>query len=561
MITEILRKGEIPFLTAEEVKQQARAGKMLIIWDGLDEVMTHLQSSLHQNYLEEILSIHKFSKQEDQPRSIVACRTHFFRDNIAQNNFLTGVYRQGRANFFTGFELLPFTEEQILEFLQKHTGSNKQADKILQKIKLGQGIDDLATRPFTLKMLADYLPKYYQSLNSASLYQQSITAVLSRDDGKHQLLPRHKWQLLEDLAWQMHRQEKRSFKNDRLEQFLEDWLKSRRHAYPTKPQEILEGDLRNASLLVRVNDEFRFAHTSLQEFFIARKNLRLLEQNAVLVDDYYIFEESYNASKIEMFTSYCWQNKDYDFREKIWQRVIKLSSSWQAFLVRCQLLYGFIPATNSQQKYFKQFKKIDFDLYHMKDFRPLQYLTNLQVLNLRQKKITDLSPLQGLTNMQYLNLGYTQIADLSPLQGLTNLKELNLGYTQIADLSPLQGLTNLQKLDLDKTQIIDLSPLQGLTNLQVLDLTSTKITDLSSLQSLTKLQKLYLRYTKLTDLSLLQGLTNLQSLDLRNTQITDLSPLQGLTNLQSLYLPKDQIKDTSPLDGLVKNHGLKIIYH
>jgi Leucine Rich repeats (2 copies) len=105
---------------------------------------------------------------------------------------------------------------------------------------------------------------------------------------------------------------------------------------------------------------------------------------------------------------------------------------------------------------------------------PLQYLTNLQLLDLgNATNLSDISPLRGLTNLQTLNLSWcTNLSDISPLQYLTNLQTLNLNFCKnLSDISPLCNLMNLQTLDLiGCDNLSDISSLRGLTNLQTLDL-------------------------------------------------------------------------------------------
>jgi internalin A len=184
------------------------------------------------------------------------------------------------------------------------------------------------------------------------------------------------------------------------------------------------------------------------------------------------------------------------------------------------------------------------------DLSPLQGLTALTYLDIRDNQISDLSPLKGLTALTNLDLGYNQIIDLSPLQGLTTLTNLWLGSNQITNLIPLQGLTALTNLLLGNNKIIDLSPLQGLTALTNLDIRGNQIIDLSPLQGLTALTYLHLGYNQIIDLSPLRGLSTLIELNLSYNQIIDLSPLQGLTALNDLYLYRNQIIDLSPLQGL-----------
>ena len=114
------------------------------------------------------------------------------------------------------------------------------------------------------------------------------------------------------------------------------------------------------------------------------------------------------------------------------------------------------------------------------EIAPLQYMTNLKILNLGGNQISDLKPLSNLTNLTHLSLyDNKQIYDLRPLSNLTNLARLSLYYNQISDLTPLSKLANLEWLELSGNQISDLKPLKNLTKLKYLGLKENKIEDWS----------------------------------------------------------------------------------
>lgn len=92
-------------------------------------------------------------------------------------------------------------------------------------------------------------------------------SIFKRDDPKHQLLPRHKKQLLQDLAAYFWQQKIRQIAVEKLETWLEDWFVDHpkvKSSVEGKDYQVLENDLRNSTLLVRANQtQYRFAHTSI----------------------------------------------------------------------------------------------------------------------------------------------------------------------------------------------------------------------------------------------------------------------------------------------------------
>ena len=188
-------------------------------------------------------------------------------------------------------------------------------------------------------------------------------------------------------------------------------------------------------------------------------------------------------------------------------------------------------------------------------------LLNLRRLYASRSLIRDLTGLEHAGNLQILDLRNNRITDLSPLAELTQLTSLQLGAVvttsgfrssgnHITDVSPLAGLTILQELDLSNNRLTDMSPLAGLTRLETLYLDDNRLTDVTPLAVLTGLTQLSLSGNHITDVSPLAGLTRLRDLDLSNNRLTDVSLLAGLTRLEKLYLDDNYITDVSPLMAL-----------
>ena len=326
IIAEALRHNESTE-AADLVLQQARQGNYLIIFDGLDEKLTHYHREQQEQFLGELWRLfpksyrdalsaraqwqqraRERSTAEDKDaklpaaiaqalaanrcRMLLSCRDHFFRSTSEQNAFLQGYLRAARSGEdYQGWSLLPFSPEQVREYLAKRFGEVR-APEIERLIEAIHNLRDLASRPLTLSLIGQHIPELEadsaagRSVNAARLYQLMIKRLLHRDDGKHQLLPRHKLWILQDLAAELWRQGQRSLEVDALDQWLEDWLHThprvRASALSAEQQQrlaaaILENDLRTATLLVRDGaDAFRFAHSSIQEYCLAGYLLRSL---------------------------------------------------------------------------------------------------------------------------------------------------------------------------------------------------------------------------------------------------------------------------------------------
>ena len=109
------------------------------------------------------------------------------------------------------------------------------------------------------------------------------------------------------------------------------------------------------------------------------------------------------------------------------------------------------------------------------NLKGLEYLTQLQVLNLANNAITDLSPLApamdnwrapiGLRNMAYLTLDGNPLTSLSVLAQLSHLRWLSAAHLSLGDaggLVALAGLSELQYVDLHNNGVTELQSLAGL---------------------------------------------------------------------------------------------------
>jgi hypothetical protein len=283
--------------SAREVIEYVRERDALIVFDGLDEVTNKLTGDQAIRLYRELLSIvpsdiwrqrglekAKGSTTRRGPRILVSCRTHYFKDVAAQRAFLIGQDRGPVApdQDTKLYYLLPFSEEQISTYLGFYLDKDDVA-RALDLIRETYNLQELAARPIFLKFIRETLDSIAQErkaghiINIARLYDIFIQQSLERDNPKHILPVREKRQLLADLALALHAKRRDTLANDALD----DWFDEAAQHMP-KLQRALAGvdslsegerflqDLRNASFLVRPGEEqFRFAHTSVREYFLA----------------------------------------------------------------------------------------------------------------------------------------------------------------------------------------------------------------------------------------------------------------------------------------------------
>ena len=228
----------------------------------------------------------------------------------------------------------------------------------------------------------------------------------------------------------------------------------------------------------------------------------------------------------------------------------------------------------------------------IKDLTGLEYASQLTYLDLSDNSITDASPIQKLTNLSSLILKNNELEQIPDLSGLTFLKlydttwdaehqvtvrtnprnmfggnkikadgfigkfaeepgedwfNLN-SYNDAPVKIPDKGLQLiLEGYDSDGDGTLTVSDMGKITSLNI---TNINVYDLTGLEYATSLSSLYMSNTKVEDLTPIANLRNLVRLYAPNNQIKDLTPITGMTWLVELYLSNNQISSLPDLRNL-----------
>ena len=257
----------------------------LVIFDGLDEVLVHLSAGDRQRLtrsLLEILTLANSNKEKSAPqtRLLLSCRTQYFRNIKEEFAFFDGQGRERvRGEDYIVFTLLPFDEDQIREYLALNIPGS-DPERLFDMIRSVHDLRALAAQPVMLDMIREVLPSIENDLSrggrirSVDLYERFVGQWLTRDDGKHSLIPEHKILLMAHLAWQVWRSGSRTWSA----RWMEEWMLQFLHLHqemeldyePRMPAQWKQ-DFRTATFLSRRGDDFSFAHSSLLEFFLAKR--------------------------------------------------------------------------------------------------------------------------------------------------------------------------------------------------------------------------------------------------------------------------------------------------
>lgn len=300
----------------EDILNAVRERNALLIWDGLDEVLVHLGESECAAFIGQLLEAlpPSHTSRPDAGRLLLSCRTQFFRNAAGEISLLTGQDREGlhvsarkgptrkkqdnlphpRARMEI-LRILPFNDQQIREYLKANV-PGLDVERAVEVIYTIHDLQGLACQPYLLSLMGPELVTWDAQLSegcrvrSVDIYQSFVDRWFARDQGKHIVSIHHKSRLMELLAAHLWREEARSIDVQRLETWvervlLEDpvWSQSYGELFKsTEERQSLLEDFRTATLLGRWEGEaFRFSHTSLQEYFLARYLISALDEETI----------------------------------------------------------------------------------------------------------------------------------------------------------------------------------------------------------------------------------------------------------------------------------------
>ena len=285
VLTHLLSASTASPVKVDDLLDTICSENTLVIFDGLDEVLVHLSPGDGQRLTRSLLEILTLTntdkgKSAPQTRLLLSCRTQYFRNIKEEFAFFDGQGRERvRGEDYIVFTLLPFDEDQIREYLARNI-PGADPDRLFEMIRSVHDLSALAAQPVMLDMIREVLPSIENDLSrgarirSVDLYERFVDQWLTRDDGKHSLIPEHKTLLMAHLAWQVWRSGSRTWSARWMEKWMLQFLHLHQEMeldYERRMTDQWKQDFRTATFLSRRGDDFSFAHSSLLEFFLAKR--------------------------------------------------------------------------------------------------------------------------------------------------------------------------------------------------------------------------------------------------------------------------------------------------
>ncbi|WP_161634907.1 NACHT domain-containing protein [Leptolyngbya sp. Heron Island J] len=265
-IAKELEVSGFPY-TENLVESMLSEGKMLLLFDGLDEVLSEQVDIV-------IEQIRNFCDQYQQNRFVASCRVAAYKGGFSQ---------------FTDVTMAEFNDEQIEQFVRSWFSSeldeeSKTADQFWEILQRSENASakELAQTPLLLTFLCLVYDRS-QALPAvrSTLYEEALNIILKdwaaekrirRDpiyQGFHIDLEK---ELLSDIAYQSFKEDQLFFSKqeitERIIKFLTDTISASKYPDGTAVLEAIE--VQQGILVERATNAYSFSHLTLQEYLTAK---------------------------------------------------------------------------------------------------------------------------------------------------------------------------------------------------------------------------------------------------------------------------------------------------
>jgi hypothetical protein len=264
------RKHEVKLLSYSAFEQLNRMGKLLLIFDGFDEMASRIDRQQMINNFWELAKV-----VVPGAKAILTCRSEHF-PNAQEGRDLLGAQLRASTSALTGeppqfevLELEKLNDDQIRAILS-HKGSSSSVDAIFNN----EEVLDLMRRPVMADLVIEALPEIEagKAISLSHVYLYAVVRKMERDvrDERTFTSLADKLYFLSEISWEMlstdqMRLNYRQFP-DRLRALFGDAV------VEAKDLDHWHYDMMGQTMLVRNADgDYTPAHRSLAEFFVAYK--------------------------------------------------------------------------------------------------------------------------------------------------------------------------------------------------------------------------------------------------------------------------------------------------
>ena len=284
LVRAVLAENGMPEVSYEAFDQMNRAGLLLILLDGFDEMIAQAGDfDAIQNAFEELAELAKPALS----RVVLTSRGEYFESEKEQHEVLRPQTRttlaapiNQRRDRWALLRLAKFTPAQMRLFLERRLPlledkPEGDVDFYLQKMGEIEDLLDLGQRAVMLDMIAKSLPrliKEKKDVDPAVLYRDYLEGELERQEKKRGLdwkkqTPRpQRFKLMRALAVDAWKSDQQTFPAAKVKALVEkEFAQKEADEIQTRSRDFL-----TCSFLIRPGDaHYKFSHRSIQEYLLA----------------------------------------------------------------------------------------------------------------------------------------------------------------------------------------------------------------------------------------------------------------------------------------------------
>ncbi len=298
------RKHEIKLPGYSAFEQLNRMGKLLLIFDGFDEMAARVDRQAMINNFWELAKV-----VVPGSKAILTCRTEHFPEAKEGRSLLNAELKASTANLtaespqFEVLELEKFSDRQIQQVL-----SFRASPETVNEVMANPQLLDLARRPVMVELILAALPDIEagKPVDISRVYLYAVRQKMERDIKNERTFTSlaDKLYFLCELAWEMLSTEQmslnyRSFPDQIRRIFAVE-------VQEEKDLDHWDADMRGQTMLIRNSEgDYMPAHRSLLEFFVAYK---LVAELGVLADDFTEVAQDRGCIDVQLSPqNYTWQ--------------------------------------------------------------------------------------------------------------------------------------------------------------------------------------------------------------------------------------------------------------
>jgi WD40 repeat protein/transcriptional regulator with XRE-family HTH domain len=269
-------------LSSEVFSQLNRMGKLLLIFDGFDEMASKVDNQKMVNNFWELARV-----IEGNTKAILTCRTEHFPEAQEGRKLLSAELKASTSNLmgkppqFEVLELKPFDDEQIRKAISQQT----EDESVVELVMRNPSLHDLARRPVMTELILEALPDIEQGkpVDISRVYLYAVRKKMECDIKTERTFTSlsDKLYFMCELAWEM---------------LSKDTMKINYREFPDRVRKLFPHiteqadldhwhyDMMGQSMLIRDDEgNYTAAHRSFLEFFVAYK---FAAELGVLAEDF-----------------------------------------------------------------------------------------------------------------------------------------------------------------------------------------------------------------------------------------------------------------------------------